>query len=214
MKGKNFTFSIKVPGSITHEKLIGDTHQACVEMQEFQKTHLDLLSREGMLGAVLFQLPPYFKIEHIDKLQQLMESLDKGKFTCFVEPRNRELYNNREFSKAITDQGMNVASVDSPEIELSNNIHATSGTHYFRLHGRNGDQWFTKKSSKLQKYDYLYSKEQLESFKRIISPLAAKGDEIFVFFNNHPSGKAPANAMQMMGLLGFKPHVSEQRTLF
>ena len=214
MKGRNFQFSIKVPASITHKNLIGKTSEACSEMQNFEKTHLDFLEGEGILGAVLFQLPPFFNMEHLDKLILLLSSFEHGRFVCFVEPRNGELYHNKEFSRAISTEGAYITSVDSPEIGLEQNIHAESGKSYIRLHGRNHKQWFVKGSDKLQKYDYLYSKEELETFVKIISPLASKGDEIFIFFNNHPSGKAPANAIQIMEMLGIPPHFHQQRTLF
>lgn len=214
MKGKDFSFSVKVPGSITHEYMIGKTSQACIEMLKFQQSHLDYLSGEGLLSAVLFQLPPYFKMEHVDKLLQVISSFDHGKFTCFVEPRHRELYGNNEFSRALLGEGIGVASVDSPELNLQQNMYPGTGRQYLRFHGRNKEQWFRKGAGKLEKYDYLYSRNELETFARLISPLASRGDEIFIFFNNHPSGKAPANAAQMMDMFGLKPHSTNQNTLF
>ena len=214
MKGNSFSFSVKVPGSITHDNLIGRTGQACSDMLKFQESHLDYLSGEGLLGAVLFQLPPYFKMEHLDKLLQVISSFDHHKFTCFVEPRHRELYGNVEFSRALSGEGIGMASVDSPELELRQNMHQGNGRQYLRFHGRNREQWYRKGAGKLEKYDYLYSRNELESFVRIISPLASRGDEIFIFFNNHPSGKAPANAAQMMEMFGMRPHTANQNTLF
>ena len=214
MKGKEFSFSLKVPGSITHETLIGRTNEACSEMKKFQESHLDFLSREGIMGAVLFQLPPYFKMEHLDRLIQLIASFDRNEFTCFVEPRNPELYGNSDFNRSMGKAGVYVASVDSPEMELPSNLHQEAGRHYFRFHGRNSSQWFKKGAGKLEKYDYLYTRSELESFVRVISPLASRGDEIFIFFNNHPSGKAPANAIQAKELMGIPAHKAHQDKLF
>lgn len=214
MKGKNFRFAVKIPGSITHDNLIGKTGQACAEMLNFQETHLDYLSYGGMLGPVLFQLPPYFRAEHLDKLLQVISSFDHEKFACFVEPRNRELYGNLGFHRGLEREGINVVAVDSPEMELSQNIKTGSAKHYLRFHGRNSGQWFRKGSTKLEKYDYNYSRGELESFVHIISPLASRGDEIFIFFNNHPSGNAPANAIQTMGMLGFMTPPTNQNKLF
>ena len=214
MKGRDFLFAVKIPGSITHDNLIERTNQACCEMLKFQETHLDYLSSEGMLGPILFQLPPYFQAKHMDKLIQVISSFDHEKFTCFVEPRHRELYENREFQGELERMDVYNVSVDSPAIELKHNLHTSARKQYIRFHGRNNEQWFKKGAGKLEKYDYLYSKEELESFMRIISPLASRGDEIFIFFNNHPSGKAPINAMQLMEMLGSKPHATNQNTLF
>ncbi len=212
-KGRDFLFAVKIPGTVTHDNLIGKTNEACNEMLKFKETHLDYLSGEGILGPVLFQLPPYFRAEHMDKLIHVISSFDRDKFTCFVEPRHPGLYGNKEFQREIERIGAYVVAVDSPEMEIQNNMNNSSGKQYMRFHGRNREQWFKRGAGKLEKYDYLYSKEELGSFAHIISPLASKGDEIFIFFNNHPSGKAPANAMQLMGMLGSKIHTTNQNTL-
>ena len=185
-KGRDLLFAVKIPGSITHDSLIERTNQACNEMLRFKETHLDYLSAEGVLGPILFQMPPYFRAEHMDKLIQVISSFDHDKFTCFVEPRHPGLYANKEFRKEIGRIGAYVVAVDSPEMEIQNNMYTSSGKQYMRFHGRNREQWFKKGAGKLEKYDDLYSKDELETFARIISPLATTGDEIFIFFNNHP----------------------------
>lgn len=214
MAGNDFSFSVKVPGAITHDNLIEKTGSACTDMLKFQQTHLDLLSGNGLLGAVLFQLPPYFRLEHTHKLLQVISSFDHERFSCFVEPRHKELFGNPGFLKALSEEGINVVSIDSPDVELMQSVHEGSAKHYFRFHGRNKEQWSRKGAAKLDKYDYMYTGKEIESFVRIVSPLASRGDEIFIFFNNPPSGKAPANAIQMMDMLGFGPHPTMQKTLF
>lgn len=214
MHGKDFSFTLKVPGTVTHDNLTGNTSLACTEMLDFQKTHLDPLYWEGLLGAVLLQLPPSFRMENMDSLLELLSSFDHERLTCFVEPRHRELYSNGAFTKTLSREGVGVVLVDSPETELPQQLAQGSGKHYLRFHGRNREEWFRKGSGKLGKYDYLYSRGELASFARSISPLAQQGDEIFIYFNNHPSGKAPANAAQLMEMFGMRNTAPRQNKLF
>jgi uncharacterized protein YecE (DUF72 family) len=54
------------------------------------------------------------------------------------------------------------------------------------------------------RYDYEYTADELRSWsekiKRIVTDFDAK--RIWVYFNNHPLGKAPRNALMLMNLLG------------
>lgn len=213
VRGKDFSFALKVPGSITHEQLLRNTNSAASNLYRFQETHLALLESNGVLGPVLIQLPPYFRLDHTDKLVQLMSAIDTGKYSVFVEPRNKELYRNPEFRDEVNHAGGNVVSVDSPEISLRENLPLTGRASYIRLHGRNTESWFRRGVGKDEKYDYEYSHQELTGIRDIISKGPISGDEIFIYFNNHPSGKAPRNARSLMDMLGLSGPDSRQKKL-
>ena len=211
--GSEFSFTIKVPGSITHEKLINNTNAACSELAEFQKTHLEPLDRAGKLGAVLVQLPPFFRLEHSDKLLQLLSSFSTDKYRTFVEVREKSLYRNSGLEKDIMDEGAFMVSLDSPEAHLEDNFHTSGNIKYVRLHGRNEATWWKRNLDRNARYDYEYNGNELNGLKGTIMSGTKEGDEIFIYFNNHPAGKAPRNASHLLGILGLGQMGGSQQKL-
>lgn len=206
-------FTLKVPGKITHEDLIGNTNAACSEIYQFEKTHLEPIKEAGKLGAVLIQLPPFFKEEHTDKLTQLLSSFSTPEYRVFVEVRQKELYSSSELEDTIINEGASMVSVDSPASHLDTNFHTSGSMKYIRLHGRNNMAWWIRNSDRNARYDYEYSNAELREIKDTVLSGTKAGDEIFIYFNNHPSGKAPRNAGTLLQLLGFKTGISRQKTL-
>ena len=68
------------------------------------------------------------------------------------------------------------------------------------LHGRRYDQWFEPEKSS-DRYDYLYTAEELKGWKDKIESVAKKADVTFVVANNHFEGKAPANALELRSMI-------------
>lgn len=204
---------MKVPGAITHDSLISDTNSACSQMYQFEKSHLEILARANKLGAVLIQLPPFFKVEHTTKLLQLLSSFSARDYNVFVEVREKELYLNGDLESEILNEGADMVSVDSPAAELSGNFHSTGNVKYIRLHGRNTSAWWKRNTDRNVKYDYEYSEPELVGIKNTIFTGTKPGDQIFIFFNNHPSGKAPRNASRMLELVGTKTPGDKQGKL-
>jgi uncharacterized protein YecE (DUF72 family) len=69
-----------------------------------------------------------------------------------------------------------------------------------RLHGRRYDQWFEPEKSS-DRYDYLYTGDELQGWKTKIDTIAKKANVTFVVANNHFEGKAPANALELRSML-------------
>jgi uncharacterized protein YecE (DUF72 family) len=74
-----------------------------------------------------------------------------------------------------------------------------------RLHGRNARAWFDPRAGRDQKYDHLYAPEEVHELAQLARRLASGADETFVITNNHFSGKAVANALELLGELGAAP---------
>src|SRR2546428_638081 len=86
--------------------------------------------------------------------------------------------------------------------------HSTSPVGYVRLHGRNYEQWFTSKERSPnggERYNYLYSLDELEPWAERIRSIARRADTTYVITNNHFEGKAVANALELMSLLAGRP---------
>jgi uncharacterized protein YecE (DUF72 family) len=85
-----------------------------------------------------------------------------------------------------------------------------------RTHGRNADTWNVRGRSAAERFDYLYSEEELRELVPAVRELAADAEEAYVMFNNngrsraHGKGdferdgwvsQAPTNALMLQGIL-------------
>jgi uncharacterized protein YecE (DUF72 family) len=70
------------------------------------------------------------------------------------------------------------------------------------FHGRNREKW-RKHETAEERYDYLYSEDELEPLAERVREIAAAGEtKILIYFNNHVRGQAPANALMMARQVG------------
>lgn len=198
---RNFRFSIKAPMEISHKLLTQDTPKAMEAMKEFGRNHLLPIREAGYAGHVLVQLPPWFTSEDLPKLY---EFLGDGNFfgtRVAVEFRDISLLKSARARSNIEDLGHIVAEIDSPDGTF---IHPDSGSgnRYFRFHGRNKRGWEGNSSNPSDRYNYYYGKDELHILARYVKESIERGDEIFVYFNNHPYGNAPRNAIEFSEILG------------
>ena len=72
---------------------------------------------------------------------------------------------------------------------------------YFRLHGRNRAAWWQHEATE-DRYNYLYSPDELEPVAEIARDAAASGRRVLMYMNNHFSAKSVANAVILKRKLG------------
>ena len=70
-----------------------------------------------------------------------------------------------------------------------------------RLHGRNYQNWFREKAPRDERYNYLYSVDELDPWLARIKQVAKKTRETYVITNNHFRGQAVVNAVEIKALL-------------
>ena len=165
---------------------------------------IDPLRRRGRLAAILAQFPLSFQhsskgLRYLGGLHSLFESVP-----MVLELRHRSWFEPPPLN-AICGLGYSLAQIDLPQAwNHPPAQHATPGPlGYLRLHGRNRSAWFDKKSGRDQKYDYLYPPEEIDAMVERTRRLAREHDETYVICNNHFSGKAVANALEILhGLTG------------
>lgn len=99
--------------------------------------------------------------------------------------------------------------VDGPSFPTVIADSAVKTGAYVRLHGRNAEEWFKRHRGddpdRSQRYDYSYTEQELVPWKERITKIKTDlgGTEpVWVYFNNHPRGNAPRNALMLMQLLG------------
>jgi uncharacterized protein YecE (DUF72 family) len=105
--------------------------------------------------------------------------------------------------------------VDAPRIEGGKNLvptvlALTSRMAYVRFHGRNADTWNKRGGSASERFDYLYSEEELAEWVGPLRELSEQAEQAYAFFNNNatsPDGQggrmaqAAANAKALQRLL-------------
>jgi uncharacterized protein YecE (DUF72 family) len=70
-----------------------------------------------------------------------------------------------------------------------------------RLHGRRSELWGAKEATVAEKYRYLYDREELESWLKVILELAEQVERLHVVFNNCYANYGTTNAREIAALL-------------
>ena len=178
---------------------------------------LEPLRAAGKLGGILLQFPPYVVAKDIsrDYLAWAVGELRGDR--ALVEFRHRSWLDeeHRAATLALLEKldAANVV-VDAPKTEAKNLVPtvvaATSPLAYVRLHGRNAGTWNVRGGSASDRFDYLYSEEELREWVEPLRSLGEEAEEVYVLFNNNrwsprPDGteeaQAPANALALRGIL-------------
>ncbi|HTO25795.1 MAG TPA: DUF72 domain-containing protein, partial [Gaiellaceae bacterium] len=164
---------------------------------------LEPLRRTGKLGGILFQLPPYvvFKEASLDYLEWAREQV--GGDEMLVEFRHVSWLEeaHRAESLAFLERiGASYVTVDAPRSDTARNLvptipAVTSETAYVRFHGRNLATWNKRGGSAAERFDYLYSDEELREWVEPLRELAAQSERAFAFFNNNASAEDPENPL-------------------
>ena len=211
-----FQFSVKLPQLVTHESILkADAEKAAAQASSFEDICVKPLADEGLLGSVLIQLSPYFKLEEresLGKLRALFQMLHTDVYDYAVEFRHRSWLNEKhnELSadalEALQEFGVANVIVDGPGFPMTRSL--TAKHAYVRFHGRNYDIWYKDEDEddyRINRYDFLYTLDQLEVWKPRLAEIVANSTTARIYFNNHGRAKAVKNAFQMMDLLSI-PH--------
>jgi uncharacterized protein YecE (DUF72 family) len=193
-----FLFTAKLWQRFTHETGATPDDEAAV------KAGFDVLHAGGRLGAVLLQFPFSFHNtpENFSRLRQLLRRF--GEYPLVVEVRHAT-WNQRGFYELLHGLGVGFCNIDQPVIgrSIRPSGRATSPVGYVRLHGRRYDTWFSDDplSPPEERYNYLYSLQELEPWADRIRKIAVHAPQTFVITNNHYQGKAVVNALELVHLL-------------
>ncbi len=198
---RNFRFSVKAPEEISHRLILMDTGRAIEAMEGFCRKQLSPLQESGYAGMLLIQLPPWFTAVNVPRLLDFLKGADFGGIRVAVEFRDMVLLGSTEIRSAIQDMGHTVVEVDSPDGTFMFDDTGT-GTRYYRFHGRNIQAWKGFSQNGSDRYNYDYNKDELTALSQYVRKSMDRGDEIFVYFNNHPAGNAPRNAMEFSEMMG------------
>jgi uncharacterized protein YecE (DUF72 family) len=178
---------------------------------------LEPLRQADKLGGILFQFPPYvvYKPASLDYLAWAREQM--GEDEVLVEFRHTSWYEEdvrSELLSFLEEHGMSLVVVDAPKVEAKNVpptlLALTSPTLYVRFHGRNADTWNVRGRSAAERFDYLYSDDELREWVGPLRELSEQAENAYALFNNNnrsPGGdggwvsQAATNAQSLRQLL-------------
>lgn len=172
--------------------------------------------QSGKLGALLLQLSPAFsprshRLESLDSLLALLAD-----YPVAVELRNRGWVSDSVLPLVddyFRKHRLSFVVVDAPETQhfmampfLSRVT--TPDLAYMRLHGRNEQGYITGRTV-AERFNYLYSDEELTGIAEKVKKLAEQAKETHVVYNNNASDYAIRSARRFREMIEGIPPVRE-----
>ena len=179
------------------------------EVWEMFRRALMPLHSAGKLGVVLFQFPEWFvpNAEAHRYVERCKERLPDYRLAIefrrgsWMDPPGRA-ERTLEWLRA---QDLPYVCVDMPQgfpSSLPPVVAATaSDVAFVRFHGRNADAWKRKGLTTAERFNYLYSHEELTAWQQPLFDLAGEVKRVHVMFNNCYRDNAVRNAAQLADLL-------------
>lgn len=174
---------------------------------------IEPLEEAGKLGGILMQYPPVFNALDEALLEDNLVTIDYartklGKRRMMVEFRHPSWVDEkhvRETLGFLTQRDITYVAVDAPQFPTHTTmpplVAVTSRVGYVRLHGRNRDTYFARNVSAADRFNYLYTPEELEEWVPRIRSLAEDTDVTYVMFNNCRADFAPRNAREFAAMI-------------
>ena len=188
-----------------HEEL-GDVLDA--ELLRRFVSAIEPLRDAGKLGSVLLQFPPWFEATrgNVRKLIRRREQLSD--WPLAVEFRHRSWLAPTRWERVqalLRDYALSYVGVDSPghcETALPSAVVVTNPKlAMLRFHGRNKATWSRPVSSAAERFDHLYSEEELSEWIEPIQRLSDEAEDVHVVMNNCTYDAAQLSAYGIAALV-------------
>ncbi len=191
---QDFEFIVKVNKETTHVRK--ENKKAISALLH----SLQPLIESGKFKGFLGQFPYSFKNNEQNRKHLIQTKEFVGDYPLFVEFRNYT-WDNKSLLPFLKGHDIGYVNVDEPKLLglLPMQDYVTSQIGYIRFHGRNEKDWW--KGTNVTRYDYEYTPDELKEWLTNISNVIKKTYKTYIFFNNHPTGKAIKNAKQMLEIL-------------
>jgi uncharacterized protein YecE (DUF72 family) len=175
---------------------------------EIHREALAPLLAAGRLGAVLFQFPPWFRAnaanrDHLIRIPERLPGLRVA-----VEFRGGGWLESdddiRRTLSLLADRGFAYVAVDEPQGFASSTppvAEATTDLALVRFHGRNTATWEIKTGAASDRFNYLYTEDELREWVPRVRALEGRAGTVHVLFNNNYEDYGVRNARQMSDLL-------------
>lgn len=192
----NFRFTAKLWRRFTHQRKEAWTRDEVAEV----RGGFDPIAEADRLGAVLLQFPWSFRNDEVNQswLEDVISAFQS--YPLVVEVRHSS-WNVPEFYSSLSERQVGFVNIDQPlyRDSIKPSATRTSPVGYIRVHGRNYADWWRETSSPHERYDYLYTADELEPWASRAREIAESDDveDVYVVTNNHYRGKAVANALML-----------------
>ena len=177
---------------------------------------LEPLREAGKLGGILIQLPSYIvakpsSLRYLEWAKEHLggdEMMVEFRHVSWLEPGAAD--DTLAFLRSL---GATYVMVDAPRTGGRNLVPTvvgtTSPTAYLRLHGRNAKTWNIRGRSAAERFDYLYSNDELAEWSEPLRELSSLSERTYAMFNNNgrtdgadgPVAQAPTNAEMLRAVL-------------
>ena len=205
---ERFRFTAKLFHAFTHER-----KPAPLDEKEF-KDGVSGLAEANRLGALLAQFPWSFKND-AENRQYLVDLRRRfAEYPLVLEVRHSS-WMEEEVLELLTELDVAICNIDQPLFKRSIRPSAlvTAAVGYVRLHGRNYNSWFSKTADVRERYDHLYSLDELEPWVTRSKQIAEQAEDTYVITNNHYLGKAVVNAVEISTILHGKPQAAPEQLI-
>jgi uncharacterized protein YecE (DUF72 family) len=166
------------------------------------------LKRDGRLGAILFDLPPWAGPSDanrglvLEAVEYLLEYPIVVQFRspAWVNDEHRE--NTLAF---LREHGLGLVCVDEPQglkTSFPPLAEATASRALVRFFGRKAHTWEQRGVSTAERFDWLYSDEELREWLPRIERLASQAEEVHLMFNTKVGDQGVQNAARLQGIMG------------
>ena len=195
---ETFMFTAKLWDRFTHKR------QAWPDESEVAAYRVGLqpLVDAGKLGAVLLQFPWSFKRTDDSRrwLGRIVETFRD--YPLAIELRH-DSWCRDEVYAGLREASIAFCNIDQPLFERSIEPTAlvTAPLGYVRLHGRNHDAWFDDSAHRDERYNYLYSEDELAPWLARIETIRGLAGDTYAVTNNHFRGQAIVNAIELQRAL-------------
>lgn len=194
----DFLFSVKLHQVFTHQRK--DFTQK--EVDAF-RSGIEPLAAAGRLAALLLQFPWSYvnTTAHTDYLIGLFNQF--AGYPLAVEVRHSS-WDDYRFHKLLQEHQVGYCNIDQPLLRHSikpSAIVTNPKFSYVRLHGRNYKDWFRPDAGRDERYNYLYTTDELDEWIDKIKELGKDSDRVYIITNNHYRGQALANALQIKNMI-------------
>ncbi len=207
---ETFRFNIKAYRSLTwHEREGGRARPPTRDEERDFLAAVEPLRDSGKLTAVHYQFPPWFtnrpdnrgvllgvRERHPDDIIAV-EFRHRSWFDADAWPRTEDLLRELDAVYVGVDAPQLGSGTAPPHLAITSRRLCIA-----RFHGRNYQTWYKRSATSAERFDYLYTPTQLQSWVPAIQAAAAQDVPVHVLLNNNASNYAVVNAFDMAALLG------------
>ena len=191
---KRFEFTVKLYRGFTH------TFDATKNDVRAVRTILEPLAVVDRLGGLVIQFPSSFANTKERRLYLMQLSKVFQPYRLFVEVRHNS-WNSPLMWNFFQENKMHLVNVDLPP--LKNHMPLTAlawdGAAYFRMMGRNTENWYN--AGQGDRYHYYYSQGELERLLSLIEHVRIASHSTYVVFHNDPDANSLVNGFQVRHMI-------------